>query len=332
MNRGADFWRNEVVAFLALSTIKGVGYWTLYRLKLSGKGFKDFLKNSSISELEKELKLSLLADDESPEEWQHRVWEAGLQLARELAKHRTRLYFRNQEEFPSKLNEIEDGPRWLFVQGDVRILQHRSIAVVGTRKPSTDGEFLTRYVVANLAHSERTVVSGLAFGIDQVAHQESLRYGLSTVAVLGNGIFLDYPKGSQDIREKILMNGGAVITEYLPQQIYSGENFVRRNRIQAGLSEFVIPVEWKIKSGTAHTVEYAAKYQRKVINVFLPGTRNVRPELDFSERVRGATSFEIPGETDQLSKLLELKSSELKMDSLQSQDLSVAPVQQSFKI
>ncbi|MBE0401930.1 DNA-protecting protein DprA [Halomonas sp. FME1] len=332
MDRGANFWRNEVVAFLALSTIKGVGYWTLFRLMLPGKGFKDFLKHSPISVLEKELKVSLLLDGESPEEWQHRVWEAGLQLARELAKYRARLVFRDQEEFPGRLKEIEDGPRWLFIQGDIRTLYNRPIAVVGTRKPSKDGEFLARYVVATLAHSERTVVSGLAFGIDQVAHQESLRYGLPTVAVLGNGIFLDYPKGSQEIREKILMNGGAVITEYLPHQSYSGENFVRRNRIQAGLSEFVIPVEWKIKSGTAHTVEYASKYQRKVVNIFLPGTAKARPEMVFSERARGATSFEIPRETEQLIALLDLDTSSLQVDSEQSEDIATEPVQQNLEI
>ncbi|ASK21206.1 DNA-processing protein DprA [Vreelandella venusta] len=333
MDRGSDFWRNEVVAFLALSTIKGVGYWTLFRLMLpAGEGFKDFLKNSPISVLEKELEVSLLLDEESPEEWQHKVWEAGLQLARELAKHRTRLVFRDQEEFPGSLKETEDGPRWLFIQGDIRALHNRPIAVVGTRKPSKDGEFLARYVVAALAHSERTVVSGLAFGIDQVAHQESLRYGLPTVAVLGNGIFLDYPKGSQEIREKILMNGGAVITEYLPHQTYSGQNFVRRNRIQAGLSEFVIPVEWKVKSGTAHTVEYASKYQRKVVNVFLPGTAKVRPELDFSERSRGAVSFEIPRETEQLLELLDLDAFPVRLETEQSKEVAAEPVQQSLKI
>ena len=74
------------------------------------------------------------------------------------------------------------------------------------------------------------------------------------------------------------------------------ENFVRRNRIQAALCDTLIPVEWNIKSGTAHTVEYAYKYGRKIANVFLPHTTNHRPEIPFSEESRKAVSFEVPTE------------------------------------
>lgn len=325
MNQHAEYWRNEVVAFLALSTIKGVGYWTLYRLELSEGGFKDFLKNSPISVLERELKISDLLDGETPEEWQRRIWGAGLQLARDLGQKRTRLYFRDQNEFPRQLREIDDGPRWIFVQGEINNLHRRSVAVVGTRKPSQDGEFLARYLLALLANTNFTVVSGLAFGIDQVAHRESLRFGLPTVAVLGTGIFLDYPKGSQEVREEILKNGGTIITEYLPSQTYSGENFVRRNRIQAALSDLVVPVEWKIKSGTAHTVDYAYKYGKKVVNVFLPGTAGTRPELAFSERLRGAKSFEVPRENSSLAEMFDLS-------LMETNDTSEEPQQQSLNI
>lgn len=325
MERNAEYWRNEVVAFLALSSIKGVGYWTLYRLKLPEEGFKDYLKNSSIPDLEEKLKVPLLQNGESPENWQRRVWEAGLKLARDLGQTGIRLYFKEQKEFPSQLRAINDGPRWLFVQGEVRNLNNRSIAVVGTRKPSVDGDFLTRFVIALLANSGWTVVSGLALGIDQIAHQQALRFGLPTVAVLGNGILLDFPRGSKEIRDAILVNGGTIVTEYLPTQTYSGENFVRRNRIQAALSKFVIPVEWNIKSGTAHTVEYAHKYSRQVVNIYLPGTENNRPELEFSEYSRGAKSFEIPKETDALTKLFEHPLAESNKNSAQ-------PEQQSFEI
>ncbi|MEQ5815168.1 DNA-protecting protein DprA [Marinobacter sp. NFXS11] len=325
MNQNAEYWRNEVVAFLALSTIKGVGYWTLYRLDLNEGGFKDFLKNSPISVLERELKVSNLLDDETPEEWQRRVWDAGLQLARDLGQERVRLYFRDQNEFPPQLRAIEDGPRWIFVQGEVNNLHRRSVAVVGTRKPSQDGEFLARYILALLANTEFTVVSGLAFGIDQIAHRESLRFGLSTVAVLGTGIFLDYPKGSQEVRDEILRNRGTIITEYLPSQTYSGENFVRRNRIQAALADLIVPVEWKIKSGTAHTVEYAYKYGKKVVNVFLPGTALNRPELAFSERLRGAKSFEVPKQNSSLADMFD-------PSLLETNDSSQEPQQQSLNI
>ncbi|MDI7637474.1 DNA-processing protein DprA, partial [Cronobacter sakazakii] len=88
--------------------------------------------------------------------------------------------------------------------------------------------------------------------------------------------------------------GGTVITEYLPRQSYSAENFVRRNRLQAALCQVLIPVEWKIKSGTAHTVDYAYTYGRKIVNLYLPLTYHVRTELEFSEKNKSAENFEVP--------------------------------------
>ncbi|WP_195743705.1 DNA-processing protein DprA, partial [Pseudomonas syringae] len=139
---------------------------------------------------------------------------------------------------------------WLFVQGQMANLHKQSVTVVGTRKPSEDGIFLTRFLLAALAIRSCPTVSGLAAGIDQVVHTESIRYGIPTVAVLGTGILQNYPKGSEKLREEIVNSGGTIVTEYLPTQSYSAENFVRRNRLQAGLGEILFPTEWSIKSGT----------------------------------------------------------------------------------
>ncbi|SFH38757.1 DNA-processing protein DprA [Pseudomonas sp. NFACC45] len=289
------FWKNERIAFLALATLKGVGFWTLHQLATSKAGFKNTFK----SNFDKYIKLEEGAVTPLAE-IKKKLWQRGIRILEELAKENIALIFHEEDRFPAKLRNIHDAPQWLFVQGNLSILNTESIAIVGTRKPTEEGMFLTRLILATLYKSRFSTVSGLALGIDQLAHLESIKYGLPTIAVLGTGIRESYPKGSEPIRKMILESGGAVITEYLPTQTYSSENFVRRNRIQAALSNILIPVEWKIKSGTAHTVGFAAKYNKKIINIYLPKTLQARPEIIFSRNTYGATEYEMPLEIPEL--------------------------------
>lgn len=292
-NDSIEYWKNEIIAFLAISSLKGVGYWTLRKIFESNLGFKNILKDSNADALSKFIRVSQPLQ-ETWEVYQQELWNVGLERARILNKQGISLHFLGQKTFPDTLKTISEPPYWIFVEGNLQNLFKMSVAVVGTRKPTEDGMFLTKLVISALADTGIVTVSGLASGIDQLCHVESLRYGLPTVAVLGNGIFVEYPKGSNAIKAAIVGNGGTVITEYLPDQIYSAENFVRRNRLQAALSNALIPVEWKIKSGTAHTVEYAYKYNKKIANLYLPKTYALRPELKYSEQNRSALSFEVP--------------------------------------
>ncbi|MBA5360000.1 DNA-processing protein DprA [Pseudomonas aeruginosa] len=286
-----EYWRNERVAFLALTTLKGVGFWTLHKIADQGIGFKDALKNPEKAGLEKHYPKSVECDD-----FQETLWAKGIEQARDLSAAGIRVYFRGEPDFPEKLSVISDPPQWVFVQGNASNLNKPAVAVVGTRKPSEDGLFLTRLVLAAISKFNCVSVSGLALGIDQACHSESIRYKVPTIAILGTGILNNYPKGSEQLREQILAKGGTVLSEYLPHQSYSSENFVRRNRLQAALCEVLIPAEWKIKSGTAHTVKYAHKYGKKIINIYLPLTKDDRPEIDFSLKEYGAQAFEAPFE------------------------------------
>ncbi|MFS1287459.1 DNA-processing protein DprA [Pseudomonas piscis] len=290
-----NYWRNEKIAFLALSSIEGIGFWTLHKIASTGLGFNNALRNPS-PELIQTIGLGSPEKLDTPDlvPTQENLWLNGLELARQLKESGTTLVFKDEEGFPLKLRATEDSPEWIFIQGNPHCLYEYSIAIVGTRNATEDGALLTKILVSALSDSNITTISGLAAGIDQLAHLESVRYGIKTVAVLGTGIFLDYPKGSEKIRQHIIESGGCVITEYLPHQRSSAENFVRRNRIQAALCDTLVPVEWKIKSGTAHTVNFAKKYNKNIANVFLPQTYYLRPELAFSEQEHGALSFEMP--------------------------------------
>jgi len=299
------FWKNERIAFLALTTLKGVGFWTLHQLAKSKVGFKSTFKYN----LEKYVKLEEGAVTPLAE-IKKKLWQRGIKIIEELAKDNIILIFHDEARFPAKLKNIHDAPQWLFVQGNLRILDTQSIAIVGTRKPTEEGMFLTRLILAALYRSSFSTVSGLALGIDQLAHLESIKYGLPTVAVLGTGIKESYPKGSESVRKLILDGGGAVVTEYLPNQSYSSENFVRRNRIQAALSDILVPVEWKIKSGTAHTVGFAAKYNKKIINIYLPKTLELRPEIAFSRNSYAASDYELPLQIPEFLSSISLRSEE----------------------
>ncbi|WP_172731656.1 DNA-processing protein DprA [Pluralibacter gergoviae] len=290
-----EYWRNETVAFLALTSIKGVSYWTLRKIAESKIGFKEILKSADVNRLAGFLRVALPNEDEW-EIMQQNLWNDGIEKARELSKKGIKLVFFEHESFPKSLKEIPDPPYWIFVEGLLENLTSKSIAIVGTRKPTDDGIFITKLVISSIVDREFVTVSGLASGIDQIAHIESLRYGIPTVAVLGNGIFNEYPKGSNLLRKQIVEHGGTIITEYLPRQSYSAENFVRRNRLQAALCQVLVPAEWKIKSGTAHTVDYAYNYGKKIVNLYLPLTYPDRPELDFSAKNRNAKNYEIPNE------------------------------------
>ena len=171
-------------------------------------------------------------------------------------------------EYPKQLLQTSDPPRWLFVEGDAGTLSIPNlIAVVGTRRPSDKGILLTRTISGWLARKGFGIVSGLAEGIDEVAHQTALDYGAPTIGILGTGICEVFPRSTVQLRKDIVKRGGAIVTEYFPRDRYSRSRFVRRNRIQAGLAYATVPVEAQARSGTAHTYRYALEYGRVTFGV-----------------------------------------------------------------
>jgi len=298
-----EIWVRETISMLSLSLIEGIGYWTLFKLASSGMNFNNILKRpSSYNEFSKYLldaRCKLPTFKTSASDWQafqREIWSKGNELYRQLKKEKVEVIHFDQENFPESLRNMQDAPRWLFVQGNLSILNESAIAVVGTRTPSEDGIFLAKYVGGCIPYFQVNTVSGLANGIDQIIHKESIRFQIPTIAVLGNGIFLNYPAGSENLRSDICNNGGAVITEYLPNQKYSSENFIRRNRLQAGLSDVVIPIEWKTSSGTAHTVHYANKAKKHLVCLKMPDwSEENHSELKLARELNGKI-FTIPGE------------------------------------
>lgn len=179
--------------------------------------------------------------------------------------------------YPPLLTRIPDAPGRLFVRGRPEAMAHEpAVAVVGTRKLTPYGEAVTQKFTRAWAEAGICVVSGLALGIDALAHKTALDAGGLTVAVLGGGVDPDTvaPRTNARLAERIIAEGGAVISEYPPGTPPHPGRFPERNRIVAGLTRAVMVIEGSMKSGTLITAKAALEYQRDVFAVPGPVTHD----------------------------------------------------------
>jgi len=172
-------------------------------------------------------------------------------------------------EYPQILNTIDAPPFLLTARGNLDLLnQPLTLTVVGTRRPSPYSEAVTRAMVTEVCENGFVIVSGFAKGIDSVAHSVALKAGGSTVAVLGCGINVDYPKENGRLREEMLTSGrGLFLSEYLPGTQPFPANFPKRNRILSGLSNATAVMEAAARSGSLVTADCAIDQGRYVLCV-----------------------------------------------------------------
>ena len=170
------------------------------------------------------------------------------------------------DEYPEKLRDLPDRPLILYAKGDLSLANQKSVAVVGTRMPSNYGRIVTEKFSEKLAQSGLVVVSGLCYGVDEIAHKKTLEVGGKTIAVVGSGFNNIYPATNTTLSMEIAEKG-LLLSEYPPSFKPKRYTFPRRNRIVAGLSDGVLIVEAGIKSGTIHTKEYALEYGRDIFAV-----------------------------------------------------------------
>ena len=168
--------------------------------------------------------------------------------------------------FPKRLNELHDPPPLLFLRGDPSLLNLPAVAVVGSRKASGYGRDLARGMGEGLAGAGVAVVSGLALGVDGAAHHGALAAGGGTIAVLGCGPDVAYPRSHRRLFEEILKRG-LVVSEFLPGEGPLPHHFPRRNRLIAALSAAVVVVEAARRSGALITVDHALDVGRDVFAV-----------------------------------------------------------------
>ncbi|MEA3355598.1 MAG: DNA-processing protein DprA [Patescibacteria group bacterium] len=171
------------------------------------------------------------------------------------------------KRFSFLLSQISGPPKVLHVVGNEKILNNKAITVIGSRKMTVYGRETTKRLVRDLVDKNFVIVSGLARGIDGVAHRSCLEAGGKTIAVLGHGFDRIYPPEHRGLAKQIIIKGGCLVTEFPYNFPIKKQNFILRNRIMAGMSLGTLVIEGKKKSGTKITATMAADYGREVFCV-----------------------------------------------------------------
>lgn len=187
-----------------------------------------------------------------------------------LEKYNIKVVGVKEESYPTCLKNIDNKPSFLYVRGNLENLYGDNVAIVGSRDASSYGEYVSRKIAREIADKNINIVSGLAIGIDKYAHLGALDSNIGkTIAVLGTGVSDQdiYPKQNQKVFERILENGGTIVSEFKLGTKPEKYNFPLRNRIISGLSSKVIVVEAEENSGSLITVDYALEQGKDIYAV-----------------------------------------------------------------
>lgn len=184
----------------------------------------------------------------------------------------------SDNRFPATLRSLPDSPICLYIRGATNLLYQHTLpffAIVGTRNPTSYGTHIAYHFASGLAENGFVIVSGMALGIDAMAHRGAIDVQGKTIAVLGCGVDIVYPPSNKNIYNQIIQSGGAVISEFPPEHTVRRGLFVVRNRIISGLSGGVMVVEGTEKSGTLTTAKYAADQGKMVFAPPVPITSHL---------------------------------------------------------
>jgi DNA processing protein len=194
-----------------------------------------------------------------------------------VAKNNIRTYFYLDNDYPFRLRQCDDSPVVFFFRGNCDLDAAKILSVVGTRNATTRGRELCEKMIGGLAqgHPDLIIVSGLAYGIDIASHKAAMANGLSTIGVLAHGFKTTYPAIHASTAKTMLANGG-LITDFLSDALPERNNFLKRNRIIAGLADATLVIESGISGGALVTADIANSYNRDVFAV--PG----RPDDQWS--------------------------------------------------
>lgn len=189
-----------------------------------------------------------------------------------IEKYKIKTLFLTDKDYPQRLLNCYDSPTLLFYKGDADLNASKIVAVVGTRTNTEYGKQFTEKLIKDLSEHSILIISGLAHGIDTIAHKTALKNNLPTVGVVGHGLDKVYPSENTNLAKEIVKENGGLLTEFFSGTKPDKHNFPLRNRIVAGLSDATVIVETSIKGGSMITAKLADAYNRDVFAV--PGRTN----------------------------------------------------------
>lgn len=257
-------YSEKILYQIALTHINGVGA-ILARSLMQAMGDEEAIFRGSIRQLEAVPRISrrLIGEIRNPE-----VIKRAEEELKFIEKNNIRPLFFTSREYPERLTNCIDAPVLLYAKGDADFNREKIVSIVGTRNATEYGLEFCRRFIKELSEqfSDLIIVSGLAYGIDICAHRTALQNGLPTIAVLGHGLDRIYPSAHRKTAIEML-DQGALITEFPSGTNPDRHNFVRRNRIVAGMADAVVVIESAEKGGSLITADIADSYYREVFAV-----------------------------------------------------------------
>jgi len=215
---------------------------------------------------------------------------------------------KEDEKFPIKLKNISKPPEVLYVLGNQENLNKKGIAIIGSRVCTEEGKDIAKKFAFKLSQMGLCIISGMAKGIDTSAHIGALEAGGETIAVLGAGFNHIFPKENKGLFKEIINKNGAIITEYPENTKTCSKGFIQRNRIVSGLSDAVLVIEAKHRSGTSITAEFAIKQGKTVFCI--PHSLNQKEGIGTNRLLqKGAKLVTCPEDIQKYLKLKEIKTS-----------------------
>jgi len=184
-----------------------------------------------------------------------------------IEKFKIKTLFITHPEYPKRLLHCYDSPTMLFYRGAADLNASKIVAIIGTRRHTEYSKKITDEIVEHLASQNIMVVSGMAFGVDAMAHKAALKNNLPTVGVLAHGLDQIYPSAHANMAKEMLKNGGGLLSEFRSSTTPDRHNFPTRNRIVAGMSDATIVIESGIKGGSMVTAELANGYNKDVFAI-----------------------------------------------------------------
>lgn len=254
--------QTELLHILALTRVEGIGDVVAKKL-INHCGSAENVFNAKPNYLKS---IDGIGDNLIKKLKDKTVFEKAEKELRFIENEKIKALFYLNENYPERLKHCVDGPIMLFASGTVNLDTRKVISIVGTREITSYGTAFCKAMVEDLAVFNPTIVSGFAYGVDIVAHQAAMDHGLQTIGVLAHGLNQIYPKTHKKYVAKIEENGG-FLTEFWSTSNPEKENFVKRNRIVAGISEATIVIESAEKGGSLITAMIANDYNRDVFAV-----------------------------------------------------------------
>jgi len=282
--------KSDIICLLTLQQVKG---WGPKRINTIRKQV-DVQNIKSSAELHSKLsQISLKFQIPSFEELNIR-WNKAFKIIKKSKEYNIDITSIYDSNYPSILRTIDDAPLLLHSKGNKDLLNEPCVAIVGSRSPTAYGQKETKILTKKLVQNDFCIVSGLAEGIDSIAHKTTINNKGKTIAVLAHGLHTVYPAKHKRLASKILQNNGLLLSEQYIGTPYNKGFFIKRNRIQSGISKAVFIMESGSHGGTMRTAKYATK-QKKLLFVLEPkNKRNYHSSFDGNVEllVNGALAYD----------------------------------------